>query len=305
MNTQKFYTIMNAIDDDLLEEAKQPLRTKKYKRCWYFVAAACFCLVMLFNFPYQQSNVTASDLHKKGYDLFLPEDADNITYSLNEDTQTQVAQAVFSLSGDEYIYHVTKCTDPSTSSTQATSDTVIAWNTKGLDLTMTKTISAASVNWYSSSANTQHTLSTSAGDDKLLSTARQVLLLTGLDIANAPAEAENVKYSVFPYKNLVVAETNFLYENNVYCYRMAATLEITENFADISEMNDDFSIKVPSAVDYCYAKISFTPHGRGKIIWFDVVPGIVYSLSTENNASEDVLLRLANELFEPMQGNIE
>ena len=41
---------------------------------------------------------------------------------------------------------------------------------------MTKTNSVASINWYSSSANTQHTLSTSAGDDKLLSTARQVLL---------------------------------------------------------------------------------------------------------------------------------
>lgn len=300
MNTKKFYTVMNALDDDLLEEAKQPLHTKKHKIRWYSVAAACVFLAILLHFPFQQSNVTAADLHAQGYDLLLPEDADNVTYSLNEDTQTKTAQAVFSLYGDDYIYHVSKCTQPATAS-----DALISWNTKGLDLSMTKTSSESSINWYSASANTMHTISTSAGDDKLLGTARQVLLLTGLDIANAPAGAENIKYYVYPYNDLIIAETSFLYENNIYSYRMAATLEIEENFADISGMNEDFSITVSGDVDYCPAKISFNPNGQGKIIWFDVVPGIVYSLSTENSASDEVLLRLANELFNPMQGNDE
>ena len=302
MNMRKFYTVMHALDDDLLEEAKQPLRTTKYKFYWYFAAAACIFLVILLQFPFQQSNVTASDLHERGYDLYLPEDAENISYSLNENTQPQIAQAVFSLYGEEYSYHVTKCTQ---SGTSLTSNAEILWSTKGLDLSMSKTNTTATVNWYSSSANTNHSLSTSAGNDKLLSTARQVLLLTGLDIANAPTGAENINYYVFPYNDLVVAETCFLYQNNVYSYRMAATSEIAENIADISETNDDFSITVPGNVEYCRAKISFTPNERGKIIWFDVVPGIVYSLSTENNASEDALLYLANELFKPMQGNAD
>lgn len=295
---------MNALDDDLLEEAKQPSPAKKHKFHWYSVAVACFFLVILLQFPFQHSKVTASDLHAKGYDLHLPEAADNITYSLDEDSQSQTAQAIFSLYGDEYTYQVAKCTQ-SENPTQETSDAGISWNTKGLDLSMTKTNDAVSVNWYSSSANTSHTISTSAGDDKLLSTARQVLLLTGLDIAHAPAGAENIQYYVFSSEDLVVAETTFSYEDNVYSYRMAATLEIAEDFADISEMNDDFSVKVPGDVEYCRAKISFTPGGSGKIIWFDVVPGIVYSLSTDDNASEETLLRLANELFEPMQGNVE
>jgi hypothetical protein len=289
---------MNALDDDLLEEAKQPSPAKKHKFHWYSVAVACFFLVIILQFPFQYSNVTAADLHAKGYDLLLPEDADNITYSLNEDSKSQTAQAIFSLYGDEYTYQVTKCTQPA-------SDADLTWTTKDLDLSMRKTNSSASINWYSSSANTSHTISTSAGDDKLLSTARQVLLLTGLDIAHAPAGAENIQYYVFSSEDLVVAETTFSYEDNVYSYRMAATLEIAEDFADISEMNDDFSVKVPGDVEYCRAKISFTPGESGKIIWFDVVPGIVYSLSTDDNASEETLLRLANELFEPMQGNVE
>lgn len=304
MNTKKFYTFMNALDDDLLEEAKQPLHTKKHKIHWYFVVAACFFLVIILQFPFHRSNVTESDLLAQGYDLHLPKDAENITYSINEDSKLQTAKAVFSLHGDEYTYCVRKCSQPDTSTTQNSSDTMISWNTKGLDLSMTKANSSSSVNWYSSSANTMHTISTSAGDDKLLSTARQVLLITGLDMAHAPSGAKDIKYYVFPYKDLVVAETTFSYKNNVYSYRMAATLDISENFADISEMNDDFSVTFPGDVEYCRAKISFTPNGQGKIIWFDVVPGIVYSLSTQNNASKDTLLNLANELFEPMQENI-
>ena len=294
---------MNSLDNDLLEEAKQPLHTKKHIFFWCSVVAACFFLVIALNFPSHHTKLTESDILAQGYDLRLPEDADNITYSLNEDSQSQTARAVFSLHGDEYTYSVTKCSNPETSTTAPTSDTMIAWNTKGLDLSMNKTNSTVSINWYSTSANTMHTLSTSAGDDKLLSTARQVLLITGLDMANAPSGAENIRYYVFPYKDLVIAETTFSYKKNVYSYRMAATLEIAENFADISEMDDNFSVTLPGDVEYCRAKIYLNPNERGKIIWFDVVPGIVYSLSTQNNASEDTLLSLANELFEPMQEN--
>lgn len=304
MNTKKFYTVMNALDDDLLEEAKQPLPAKKHNLYWYSAAAACLFLVILLQFSFQQSTVTAADLLAQGYDLYVPDSADNIVYSLKEDSKGPTAQAVFSLDGSEYTYDVTKCTQSETLPAQTDSDTVIAWNTKGLDLSMTKTNSAVSVNWYSSSANTIHTLSTSAENDKLLSTARQVLLFTGLDMANAPAEAEDISYYVFLYKDLVVAETTFSYENNVYSYRMASTLEIAEDFADISEMEGDFSVTFPGEVEYCPAKVSLTPNEQGKVIWFDVVPGIVYSLSTKNNASEEALLHLANELFVPMQGDV-
>ena len=40
----------------------------------------------------------------------------------------------------------------------------------------------------------------------------------------------------------------------------------------------------------------------GKIIWFDIVPGVEYSLSVESGASENSLIAMANELFTPLQG---
>lgn len=40
----------------------------------------------------------------------------------------------------------------------------------------------------------------------------------------------------------------------------------------------------------------------GKIIWFDIVPGIEYSLSVESGANAEVLSDMASLLFTPMQG---
>ena len=44
-----------------------------------------------------------------------------------------------------------------------------------------------------------------------------------------------------------------------------------------------------------------TPGGEGKIVWFDVVPGICYSLTVDNGASEDSLRSMAESLYTPMQ----
>lgn len=40
----------------------------------------------------------------------------------------------------------------------------------------------------------------------------------------------------------------------------------------------------------------------GKIIWFDIVPGIEYSLSVESGANAEVLSDMASLLLPPMQG---
>ena len=57
-------------------------------------------------------------------------------------------------------------------------------------------------------------------------------------------------------------------------------------------------------VTWCRAKINYTPGEQGRIIWFDLVPGILYSLSMDSSASDEVLLELANELFVPAQDSI-
>jgi hypothetical protein len=101
-----------------------------------------------------------------------------------------------------------------------------------------------------------------------------------------------------------VAETTFELEGVRFSYRMAATAELLEDFKDISGMAGPFERISAGEVTWCRAKINYTPGEQGRIIWFDLVPGILYSLSMDSSASDEVLLELANELFEPAQDSI-
>ena len=305
MNHEKFKIVMAALDDEILEEAKQPLQTKRHYFYWGSIAAACFFLVLIIPFYMQKSDLSASDLIAKGYDILVPENADHITYSLEQDSRSEKALATFSLNGDEYIYEVRKTAEPSVFIDENTYDSLMTWNAKGLDLCMYQTDSITSVRWYSTENRTQHTLSSPAEAEKLITTAREVLLLTGLDISHAPVGAEQIQYAVFPYQDLIVAETIFLYKGVSYSYRMAATSDIKENFTDISGLNQTFPVNLSGTVHYCEAFLSLDPGNQGKIIWFDVVPGVLYSLAMDSDASEEKLLSFAADLFKPLQEDIK
>ena len=304
MNINKFNLIMNSLDEDLLLEAKQPLKSSKNRNYLWIAAAACIALLLIPIFGMQQG-ITPSELSALGYNISLPETVSNPKYQLIKTADSEKAMASFSLHGNRYTYEVVKTDQPtSVSASSSSSDSVLNWKSNGLDLYMVQSDSDLSLSWYLEESHTQHTLSTSADMVQLLNTAREVLLLTGLDLANAPENAENIQYRVFLYSDLVVAETTFLYSNTQCTYRMAVIQEIPESIVDISELNSSFSSVIPGNVDYCLAKLSFTPDKDGKIIWYDVVPGIAYSLSVDSNATEDFLLQLANELFEPAQGDV-
>ena len=304
MNTNKFNLIMNSLDEELLLEAKEPLNSRKTNHHIWLAAAACIALLMIPILQSQQ-HTTASELSALGYNIILPETVDNAKYQLVKTTDSEKAKASFTLYGDKYTYEIVK-TDQPTSSAASTSsaESTLSWRSNGLDLCMVQSDTDYSVSWYLEETHTQHTLS-STDVNQLLNTAREVLLLTGLELASAPTNAENIQYRVFSYQNLVIAETTFLYNDTLCAYRMAASQEITEYVTDISELDITFSSVIPANVNYCLAKLSFNPNQEGKIIWYDVVPGITYSLSVDSNATEELLLQLANELFEPAQGDSE
>ena len=132
---------------------------------------------------------------------------------------------------------------------------------------------------------------------------QSVLRATGLDVTVAPEDAENITYNAFLLGDLTVAETAFVIDGITYSYRMAATTLIEEDFADISGMEGPFEQNAEGEVLWCGAKLSFNVGGQGKIIWFDVVPGILYSLGVESGASAEMLQNMAVQLFEPAQDN--
>ena len=119
-----------------------------------------------------------------------------------------------------------------------------------------------------------------------------------------PRKTPGTSPNAFELDGLTVAETTFELDGVRFSYRMAATAELLEDFKDISGMAGPFERISAGEVTWCRAKINYTPGEQGRIIWFDLVPGILYSLSMDSSASDEVLLELANELFVPAQDSI-
>ena len=83
--SDKFRLVMNAVDDDLLEEAFAPVKRKNLLP-WIRVAiAACLMLVLGLTFAHNRNSVvTFTDLSDMGYVMKLPEDAEQIQYQIGK-----------------------------------------------------------------------------------------------------------------------------------------------------------------------------------------------------------------------------
>ena len=297
----KFSVVMQSVDDDLLEEAMAPVRRKRSPG-WLIAAAACICL--LLSLPMLRPGADAVSLLKlrsMGYQMSLPETLDIIGYELVTQDDRRGAQARFLVGDTEYIYREEKTTEPRPLADGAQ---LLSWNADNLDIQLYTGTEGTSVSWYTSENQTQGYLTAQANSLAVLTTASQILRSTGLDVTVAPADARDITYNAFLLEGLTVAETTFELDGIRYSYRMAATAELLEDFTDISGMTGPFERISAGEVAWCRAKINYTPGGQGRIIWFDVVPGILYSMTMDRDASDEILLELANELFEPAQDSI-
>ena len=301
--SEKFRLVMNAVDEDLLEEACVPLKRKNILP-WISVAiAACLMLVLGANVAQSRNTaVTFTDLSDMGYVMKLPEDAEQIRYEILSPAEGNGAQASFQIRDTEYVYRAVKAQEQQRLSDKSEAN-VLTWNSGNLDIQLLSSSSGTSVSWYTPDDQTQWYLTAQADTLEVLTVASQILHSTGLDVTVAPESAGNITYNAFPLDDLTVAETTFVIDGITYSYRMAATLEIEEDFADISGMEGPFGQNTAGEVRWCGAKFSFDEGGQGKIIWFDVVPGILYSLSADRGASADMLQNMAVQLFEPAQDN--
>lgn len=301
--SDKFHLVMNAVDDDLLEEAIAPVK-RKILPFWVSVAiAACLMLVLGLRFALSLNSViTFTDLSEMGYVMNLPENAEQIQYEILILADGEGAQASFLIQETEYLYQGVKTSEPQMLS-DSTETNVLTWNSGNLDIQLLSSSSGTSVSWYIPDDQTQWYLTAQADAQEVLTTASQILQATGLNVAVAPKSAENITCNAFLLDDLTVAETTFVVDGITYAYRMAATTEIAECFTDISGLEGPFEQNTDGEVYWCSAMLSFNAGGQGKIIWFDVVPGILYSLCAESGASADMLQNMAIQLFEPAQGN--
>ena len=301
----KFRILMQSVDDDLLEEAMEPVSRKKGLR-WLVPVAACACLMLVLSLPMlrpRTPSVSLEQLQGMGYEMTLPETVEVIDYELVTLHDRSGAQARFLVGDTEYVYREEKTSQPRILAEGAEAE-LLLWNADSLDIQMYTGTDSTSVSWYTRENQTQGYLTAQADSLEVLTTASQILRSTGLDVTVAPETARDITYNAFLLDGLTVAETTFELDGIRFSYRMAATAELLEDFTDISGMEGPFERISAGEVAWCRAKINYTPGGQGRIIWFDVVPGILYSMSMDRDASDEILLELANELFEPAQDSI-
>ena len=303
--SDKLHLLMNSIDDDLLEEAMTPVNRRNPLPWISAAVTACLVLVLGLGMIHGRApHMTAAQLSEMGYEIKLPSEAERIHYEIVTKAEQKAAQASFSIQNTKYVYQTVKNTpQQSLTAGGSTGAQVLSWNTGDLDIQLLSSPASTSVSWYLQDEQTQCYLTAHADALAVLTTASQILRATGLDVTVAPENAENITYNAFPLAGLTVAETTFQLDGVTYAYRMAGTTELLENFADISGLDTSYDQIATGEVLWCRAKLSFDEGGQGKILWFDLVPGILYSMTMDNGASEEALLQMANSLFVPAQEN--
>ena len=135
----------------------------------------------------------------------------------------------------------------------------------------------------------------------LLDTVDDIFSVLGHQLTQAPEGAQDIHYNAFYLDELVVGETTFTLDGVSCAYRIAPTYDTSADFADISGVEEDFANRAEAEMGWCPARLAWNDGGAGKIVWFDVVPGQLYSLSVDAGASREGLLDLAGQLFAPAQ----
>ncbi len=310
--SKKFNVWMNSIDNDLLEEAAgtTSFAAKKsvIRRIIPLAAAACLVLAVagiastggLFS---KKNSTPPAEFAEHGYTLPVPAEATNVAYQAisGKEYTVPVAEASFTVEQQNYTLRAYNTEQPQNISEKEDSEPLV-WYAAGLEVKLCSTNDSSWVSWYDEEAKMQWCLMTENAKLALLTTANDIVNELGYQMAVAPAGAEGITYDAFRLDEMTVAKTTYTLNGIQYSYSTAAASGF--ELVDISG-TENYSTTLTTQVGWCPAELSYTEGGSGKIIWFDVVPGLLYSLTMETGASEDALLTAALEVFEPAQDNAD
>ena len=298
MNTDRFRRVMSAIDPKFLEEAQTPV---KKRRMLPMIAALAACLCLAAGLIWQsRSGVTPEQY---GYTLSLPKNAAHVTYQVT-DAETSTVEAAFIADGSSYVCRMTHTDHPSDISGIAGQYvSSMQWQTKDLTIQFTQNTGADSwLGWYDEKAGIQWCLS-GADPVKLLTTAGEMVESMGYQMAVAPDGAADVTYHALGLDGHTVGEVCFSLDGVRWSYRMAATAELKTDFRDISGQDGTYTHSKTTEVGWCTARIAWNEGGSGKLVWFDLVPGLLYSLTMDVGANEQALTEMALQLYDAAQGD--
>ena len=284
MNKPAFDMLMHAADDDILEEAQLPFDGRAMHMRTLRTIAAVFACVILAGAalwrPWEKKNDgSAEELLRLGYSMAVPADAGAVSYSVvdvDDGYAAPMAQAEFTQNGVQYTCRALKTSGPENiSGVSEDWSESLDWKAGGLDMQLRQSDETSYVGWYSPETGTQWCLSADEPGAELMDTARSIVEAMGYIMATAPEGAENVDYNAFRLGELVVGETTFALNGVNYSYRTAATYKVDEDFEDISGTGEDYGNVSDARLGWCSARLYYDDGGAGKLVWFDVAPGLL------------------------------
>lgn len=132
-------------------------------------------------------------------------------------------------------------------------------------------------------------------------TAESILNDIGFSFT-APAGAENVTFFTIDMNDdSPIAEMRFTQDGADWTYRIRAALE----YADISGMYYQWKNSSKTSIGYNEAQASWNDGEAGIVGWYDIAPGLLYSLSAQGSVGEEMLVSMANALYAPVQGEVD
>ena len=172
----------------------------------------------------------------------------------------------------------------------------VTWQVGGLKLLL---YADGAVGWYDAAAGIQWYCVAWDGGQPLV-TAFALMDAQSYTVPTAPEGAAVQGYDLFELDGETVTQVRFTLNGITWQYRMAPTDDVSETIPDISEFTGG-SLTAESTVRWCTALLRWDEGGAGCIIWRDMAPGLVYSLTTDSGASEDALSDMAALVFQPAQ----
>ncbi|MGM9662356.1 MAG: hypothetical protein ACI3WR_04620 [Oscillospiraceae bacterium] len=116
-----------------------------------------------------------------------------------------------------------------------------------------------------------------------------------------PEGAGEVCYTIITGEDGSMAEMRFTLDGAECACRIMPAGIPEEDLPDISGMYYEWERAAEASVGYNTAKLCWIEGAQGVIRWYDYAPGLLYSVSLSNGATETKLTELATSLYVPVQ----
>lgn len=130
-----------------------------------------------------------------------------------------------------------------------------------------------------------------------VSTYDEILDELGIRL-KVPDDAGDVIYQIIDFEEEPsIAEAKFKLGKVNCTYRVRSATEQE----DITGAYYNWNVNKEIEIAYCSGEISYIEGKEGICLWYDTVPGLMYSIFVDMDATEELLVEIANKVYIPFE----